>query len=77
MNEHAQLWENALVEIELAVSEANFSTWFKGSFILKQEEGIESEVLKYLIHNQDILISMMTAIMGDPSKRIEWNKFNA
>ena len=39
MNEHAQLWENALVEIELAVSEANFSTWFKGSFILKQEEG--------------------------------------
>src|SRR3990167_5457045 len=39
MNEHAKLWESALVEIELAVSAANFSTWFKGSFILKHEEG--------------------------------------
>ncbi len=39
MNDYAKLWESALVEIELAVSEANFSTWFKGSFILKQEEG--------------------------------------
>ncbi len=39
MNDYSKLWENALVEIEHAVSEANFSTWFKGSFILKQEEG--------------------------------------
>ncbi|MDP3962815.1 MAG: chromosomal replication initiator protein DnaA [bacterium] len=39
MNDHIKLWESAMVEIELAVSEANFSTWFKGSFILKQEEG--------------------------------------
>lgn len=39
MNDHTKLWEGALVEIGQAVSEANFSTWFKGSFILKQEEG--------------------------------------
>jgi chromosomal replication initiator protein len=39
MNDYTKLWEGALVEIELAVSEANFSTWFKGSFILKHEEG--------------------------------------
>lgn len=39
MNDYSKLWESAMVEIELAVSEANFSTWFKGSFILKQEEG--------------------------------------
>ncbi len=39
MNDHVKLWEGALVEIEQTVSEANFSTWFKGSFILKQEEG--------------------------------------
>ncbi len=39
MNDYTKLWEGALVEIESAVSEANFSTWFKGSFILKHEEG--------------------------------------
>ncbi len=40
MNEQDKLWENALVEIELAVSEANFSTWFKDTLLIKQEEGV-------------------------------------
>jgi chromosomal replication initiator protein len=39
MNDYTKLWESALVEIETAVSEANFSTWFRGSFILKHDEG--------------------------------------
>ena len=39
MNDYTKLWEGALVEIEQAVSEANFSTWFKESFIVKHEEG--------------------------------------
>lgn len=39
MNDYTKLWEGALVEIEQAVSEANFSTWFKDSFIVKHEEG--------------------------------------
>mgnify|MGYP000113629132 CR=1 FL=1 len=39
MNNHIELWERALVEIELAVSPANFSTWFNGTYILKHEEG--------------------------------------
>jgi chromosomal replication initiator protein len=39
MNDYTKLWESALVEIEQAVSEANFSTWFKGTFILKHDEG--------------------------------------
>jgi chromosomal replication initiator protein len=34
-----KLWENVLVEIELTVSKANFSTWFKDTFIMKIEEG--------------------------------------
>ncbi len=34
-----KIWENALVEIEQSVSPANFSTWFKGTHILKIEEG--------------------------------------
>lgn len=39
MKEHIELWERALVEIELAVSQANFSTWFNGTYIIKNEEG--------------------------------------
>lgn len=39
MLDNKQLWENALLEIELNVSKANFTTWFKDTYILKQEEG--------------------------------------
>ncbi len=35
-----KVWENALVDIELSVSRANFSTWFKGTHIIKIEDGV-------------------------------------
>lgn len=38
--ENQQLWNNVLVEIELSVSKANFNTWFKDTWILKQEDGV-------------------------------------
>jgi chromosomal replication initiator protein len=34
-----QLWDKALAEIELTVSKANFLTWFKSTYIIKQEDG--------------------------------------
>jgi len=34
------LWDNTLSKIELDVSKANFTTWFKDTFVLKQEEGL-------------------------------------
>lgn len=40
MLEHTKLWETALNEIELAVSKANFNTWFKDTFIIKEEDGV-------------------------------------
>lgn len=40
MKDHIELWEKALVNIELAVSEANFSTWFNGTYIIKNDEGV-------------------------------------
>lgn len=40
MNDHSKMWQTALVEIENAVSQANFSTWFKETRIIKEEEGI-------------------------------------
>ncbi|MCK5096323.1 MAG: chromosomal replication initiator protein DnaA [Candidatus Pacebacteria bacterium] len=40
MTTNKELWQSALTEIELNVSKANFSTWFKNTHIAKQEEGI-------------------------------------
>ena len=40
MNPHSKMWQTALIEIEGAVSQANFSTWFKETRILKEEEGV-------------------------------------
>jgi len=37
--DYKQLWENVLVDIELNISKANFSTWFKDTGIAKIEEG--------------------------------------
>ena len=37
--ENKELWSKALVDIELEVSKANFSTWFKNTRIAKQEDG--------------------------------------
>jgi len=34
------LWTNTLLEVELHVSKANFSTWFKNTDIVKEEGGI-------------------------------------
>lgn len=36
----AQVWGNALNEIELSVSRANFTTWFKNTSLIKEEGGI-------------------------------------
>ena len=33
-----QLWQAALGEIELSLSKANFTTWFKDTFISSYEE---------------------------------------
>jgi len=34
-----QLWQAILGELELSLSKANFTTWFKNTFILNQENG--------------------------------------
>lgn len=37
---NTQLWEKALFELERELSRANFSTWFKNTAILKQDDGV-------------------------------------
>lgn len=38
--DNKQLWENVLVDIELNISKANFSTWFKDTHITKFDTGV-------------------------------------
>ena len=38
--DNKEMWENALVDIELSISKANFSTWFKDTYISKIEDSV-------------------------------------
>ncbi len=40
MINYKQLWQSVLVEIELSISSANFTTWFKDTRIVKEEGGV-------------------------------------
>ncbi|MEX0919420.1 MAG: chromosomal replication initiator protein DnaA [Parcubacteria group bacterium] len=40
MIDYKQLWQRVLVEIELTVSNANFTTWFKDTRIVKEDGGV-------------------------------------
>lgn len=40
MTENKSLWNNVLAQIELGISKANFSMWFKDTYIIKQEDGV-------------------------------------
>lgn len=40
MTNNIQLWEKTLFELEGELSRANFSTWFKNTSILKQDDGV-------------------------------------
>jgi len=38
--DYKQLWQSVLVEMELSISSANFTTWFKDTYIVKGEGGV-------------------------------------
>lgn len=40
MTENKTLWNNVLAQIELGLSKANFSMWFKDTYIVKLEDGV-------------------------------------
>jgi chromosomal replication initiator protein len=40
MLDYKQLWQSVLVEMELGVSKANFTTWFKDTKIVKEDGGV-------------------------------------
>lgn len=40
MLDNKTLWDQVLTEVELQISKANFSTWFKNTYIFKKEDGV-------------------------------------
>ncbi|MBI5140348.1 MAG: chromosomal replication initiator protein DnaA [Candidatus Vogelbacteria bacterium] len=40
MLDNKKLWEDAIAQIELTISKANFITWFKNTYIAKQDDNI-------------------------------------
>lgn len=40
MTTNKELWENVLTELELSLSKANFTTWFKDTHIVRTDEGV-------------------------------------
>lgn len=38
--DYKQLWQSVLVEMELSISNANFTTWFKDTCIVKEDGGV-------------------------------------
>jgi chromosomal replication initiator protein len=78
MSDNKTLWDNVLAQIELGVSKANFSMWFKDTFIIKQDDGIiylgvpNVFVKDWLInkYHKDILKNLRT--FGEHIRNIEY-----
>jgi len=78
MTENKTLWNNVLAQIELGVSKANFSMWFKDTYIIKQEDGVvilgvpNVFVKDWLInkYHKDILKNLRT--FGEHIRNVEY-----
>jgi chromosomal replication initiator protein len=73
MNDH-DLWQNALVQIELSTSEASFKTWFKGTEILRRDGGdvfvaVPSKIVKEWLREKHHKLILKTLRDLDESVR--------
>lgn len=73
-----ELWKNCLIEIEPAVSKANFSTWFKNTSIVKEEGGViyigvpNEFVRDWLKNKYHKLITKTLADLYDTMRAVEY-----
>lgn len=76
--DNKELWAKALVEIELEVSKANFSTWFKNTRIVKQDTGtayvgVQNEFVKdWLANKYHSSILRILRNISDQVKNVEY-----
>lgn len=69
-----ELWENCLSEIELSVSKANFTTWFKNTSIVKEDTGtiyvgVSNEFVKDWLYNKFHKLILKTLISHNDTVR--------
>ncbi|HLP86896.1 MAG TPA: chromosomal replication initiator protein DnaA [Candidatus Paceibacterota bacterium] len=69
-----ELWNKCLSEIELSISKANFTTWFKNTSIIKEEVGIVSigvpnEFVKDWLYNKFHKLILKTLISNNEAIR--------
>src|SRR3989344_4920927 len=73
-----QLWKNCLTEIEVGLSKANFSTWFKNTSIVKEDTGViyigvpNEFVRDWLMHKYHKLITKTIALAFDNMRAVEY-----
>jgi len=78
MSDNKLLWDNVLAQLELGLSKANFSMWFKDTFIVKQDDGtvflgVPNVFVKDWLMNKyhkDILKNLRT--FGEHIRNIEY-----
>lgn len=58
-----QLWENVLVDIELSVPKATFSTWFKGTHITRYDDGVVTVGVPSQFHREWLLEKHVKTIL--------------
>jgi chromosomal replication initiator protein len=69
-----ELWNNCLSEIELGISKANFTTWFKNTSIVKEDSGtlyigVPNEFVKDWLYNKFHKLILKTLISHEESVR--------
>ena len=69
-----KLWDSCLAEIELSISKANFTTWFKNTHIVKEEEGVlfigvPNEFVKDWLNNKFHKLILKTLMSYEDSVR--------
>lgn len=74
MTDLKELWEKCLAEIELNISKANFTTWFKNTSITKEDGGtlyigVPNEFVKDWLYNKFHKLILKTLIGCDDSIR--------
>jgi chromosomal replication initiator protein len=74
MEDTKNLWNKCLAEIELSVSKANFTTWFKNTSIIKEEGGVvyvgvPNEFVKDWLYNKFHKLVLKTLITHNENIR--------
>lgn len=72
--EKKELWDKCLSEIELNISKANFTTWFKNTSIIKEDSGViqigvPNEFVKDWLYNKFHRLILKTLIGNDENTR--------